>query len=65
MNLKLLRTKRIQQRLTQEKLAEMAGMTRSNYTRKETGKISFNLGDIRGLRKALKLTNKEVVEIFF
>ncbi|WP_455937842.1 helix-turn-helix domain-containing protein [Gemella morbillorum] len=65
MNLKLLKHKRKLLGLTQEEFAEKIGIARTNYLKKENGKEGFKQEQIDKIIKELKLTPKEVVEIFF
>ena len=65
MNLKLLKDKRKLLGLTQEEFAERLGMARTNYFKKEKGRENFKQEQIDKIIKELKLTPKEVVEIFF
>lgn len=65
MNLNLLRHKRKLLGLTQEEFAEKLGIARTNYLKKEKGRENFKQEQIDKIIKELKLTPKEVVEIFF
>lgn len=65
MNIELLRKKRKELGITQEDIAKKLNIARTNYTKRECGYCPFTLSDIREIRKILKLSNKETIEIFF
>ena len=60
-----LKGKRIENGLTQEDLAKKAGISSISYCRKERGDREFNCSEISNIIVALKLSEKEVIEIFF
>lgn len=64
MNLKKLRDRRKELKLTQQEIASYFGYTRQNYNAKENGKQNFKLQEIKALKDMLGFTDSEVVEIF-
>lgn len=45
-------------------ICEKLGITRSGYFKKETGKSDFTASEIKVLKGLLKLSNKDVADIF-
>lgn len=54
--------KRNEKGITQEKMAEMIGISKNNYNLKENGKLDFNLVEVK---KILEILNSKYEEIFF
>lgn len=54
--------KRNEKGITQEKMAEMLGISKNNYNLKENGKLDFNLVEVK---KILQILNSTYDEIFF
>lgn len=48
--------------ITQEKMAELLGISKGNYNLKENGKLDFNLVEVK---KILKILNDNYYNIFF
>lgn len=48
--------------ITQEKMAELLGISKNNYNLKENGKLDFNLVEVK---KILKILNSDYETIFF
>ncbi|SKA89521.1 Helix-turn-helix [Clostridium sp. USBA 49] len=65
MNTKKLKSLRVLNGLTQEKLAEMSKMSTKTYNRKELGLIPFTNEEILTLSTILNLDINLVNEIFF
>lgn len=64
MNLEKLIEKRISKKITHEELAKELGISRPCYTIKENGRAEFTRKDIGVIRRKLKLSPKEIVDIF-
>ena len=58
-----LKSHRLHKSLTQEKLAEIAGFTRSYYTEIETGKRNISILNLYKLSQALDVSLRDVVNI--
>ncbi len=54
--------KRNELKITQEKMAELLGISKNNYNLKENGKLDFNLVEVK---KILKILNDKYENIFF
>ena len=54
--------KRNELKITQEKMAELLGISKNNYNLKENGKLDFNLVEVK---KILSILNSTYDEIFF
>ena len=54
--------KRNEKGITQEKMAEMLGISKNNYNLKENGKLDFNLVEVK---KILDILNDNYDTIFF
>lgn len=54
--------KRNELKMTQEKMAELLGISKNNYNLKENGKLDFNLVEVK---KILSILNSTYEEIFF
>lgn len=54
--------KRNEKGITQEKMAEMLGISKNNYNLKENGKLDFNLIEVK---KILDILNDSYDNIFF
>ncbi len=54
--------KRNEKGITQEKMANLLGISKGNYNLKENGKLDFNLMEVR---KILKILNETYENIFF
>ena len=65
MNVLKLKGKRTENGLTQEELAEKTGISSISYCRKENGTREFNCSEISKIIIALRLNEREVMEIFF
>ena len=50
---------------TQEKLAEVLGLQISGVSARINGRISFRASEIEKIRERYKLSNDELVKIFF
>ncbi len=61
----LLKSKRALNSFTQDEIADILGLSRESYRKKECGKIDFKQSEIKKIKDCLKLTNDEVCEIFF
>lgn len=48
--------------ITQERMAELLGISKGNYNLKENGKLDFNLVEVK---KILKILNDNYYNIFF
>lgn len=53
--------KRKEKGITQEKMAELIGISKNNYNLKENGKLDFNLVEVR---KILNILNSDYNDIF-
>ena len=60
-----MRVARIRRDLSQIDMAEMLGITKQAYWRKENGKNVFSLKDLDILREKMQLTDEELHNIFF
>lgn len=54
--------KRNEKGITQEKMAELLGISKNNYNLKENGKLDFNLVEVK---KILQILGSSYDEIFF
>lgn len=54
--------KRNEKGITQEKMAELLGISKNNYNLKENGKLDFNLVEVK---KILKILDDNYDNIFF
>lgn len=54
--------KRNEKKITQEKMAELLGISKNNYNLKENGKLDFNLVEVK---KILKILDDTYDNIFF
>lgn len=54
--------KRNEKGITQEKMANLLGISKGNYNLKENGKLDFNLMEVR---KILKILDETYEHIFF
>lgn len=54
--------KRNELKITQEKMANLLGISKNNYNLKENGKLDFNLMEVR---KILEILNANYDDIFF
>ncbi len=54
--------KRNEKGITQEKMAELIGISKNNYNLKENGKLDFNLVEVK---KILEILNSTYEDIFF
>lgn len=54
--------KRNEKGITQEKMANLLGISKGNYNLKENGKLDFNLAEVR---KILKILDESYEHIFF
>lgn len=54
--------KRNEKGITQEKMAEMLGISKNNYNQKENGKLDFGLLEVK---KILQILDSTYDEIFF
>lgn len=54
--------KRNEKGITQEKMAELIGISKNNYNLKENGKLDFNLLEVK---KILSVLEADYNEIFF
>lgn len=64
MNLQKIEELRKAKNISQEDFAKSIGMSRSGYFYKVNGLCKFDTEDISKIKKVLKLTNKQVIEIF-
>ena len=53
--------KRNEKKLSQEQIAKMIGISKNNYHLKETGKLDFNLSEVK---KILEILECEYNDIF-
>ncbi|MTI67439.1 MAG: helix-turn-helix transcriptional regulator [Firmicutes bacterium] len=65
MNLKKLKSIRIEKDYTQKDLAKYIGMSSKTYNRKELGIVEFNRKEIQEIAKVLNLSIQMVNKIFF
>lgn len=54
--------KRNEKGFTQEKMANLLGISKNNYNLKENGKLDFNLMEVK---KILEILNSSYEDIFF
>ncbi len=54
--------KRNEKGITQEKMAELIGISKNNYNLKENGKLDFNLSEVK---KILNILSEDYNNIFF
>lgn len=54
--------KRNEKGITQEKMAELIGISKNNYNLKENGKLDFNLSEVK---KILNILDEDYNNIFF
>lgn len=54
--------KRNEKGITQEKMAELIGISKNNYNLKENGKLDFNLSEVK---KILSVLDEDYNNIFF
>lgn len=54
--------KRNEKGITQEKMADMLGISKNNYNQKENGKLDFNLLEVK---KILQILESSYNDIFF
>lgn len=54
--------KRNEKGITQERMAELLGISKGNYNLKENGKLDFNLVEVK---KILQILNDKYDNIFF
>lgn len=52
--------KRNENGITQEKMAEMLGISKNNYNLKENGKLDFNLVEVKKILQILKCSYDEI-----
>lgn len=64
MGLRILKSKRVLQGLTQVQVAEKLNLNPKTYNYKENGRTKFTLDEVIKIIKILKLTLEEVDEIF-
>lgn len=60
-----LKAARVKRGLTQKAMATTLRTTASNYANKENGHTSISLTDANKIAKALALSPREIVDIFF
>lgn len=60
-----LKLKRAELNVSQDDVAQILGICRACYCRKENGHIKFSDADLLKLKKFLKLTDNEFINIFF
>lgn len=65
MNGEKLRDKRKAKGFSQQDVAKAIGMAAKNYSLKENSKVEFRRDEIEAIKNLLKLTDKDVIEIFF
>lgn len=65
MNLQLLREKRILCNLSQSEISKKLKISPKSYWNKETGEKAFLIPEAFKIKKILKLTDKEIIDIFF
>lgn len=65
MNSNLLKAKRVERGLSQVAMAEKLGIAEKTYIWKENGVTEFNRLHLEKVRKILKLSNKDMINIFF
>ena len=54
--------KRNEKGITQERMAELIGISKNNYNLKENGKLDFNLSEVK---KILNILDEDYNNIFF
>jgi len=64
MKLRLLKSKRVLNGLTQEQIAKEIGMNPKSYNMKENGKYKFSLEEAAKISNTLKLSLEEFNDIF-
>lgn len=52
--------KRNEKGFSQEKMAEMLGISKNNYNLKENGKLDFNLVEVKNILRILNCTYDEI-----
>jgi transcriptional regulator with XRE-family HTH domain len=60
-----LRNIRVEKGFSQELISLKIGISPVSYSRKETGKREFSRTEIENISKTMKLTYKQIIEIFF
>lgn len=60
-----LKSHRVRKGLTQKDVANLLGLTASTYTKKENYQIPFSLRELKVLKMAFELDDKEFMKIFF
>lgn len=60
-----LKSLRIKNGFTQKALAREMGMSETSYSKRENGLIDFNVEEIRKLKSILKMTEDDIIRIFF
>ena len=65
MNTNEFKASRVRKGFTQEKLAQLLGVTKSSLSRKENGITPFNCIEISLIKVALELTPEDIDKIFF
>ena len=64
MKANVLKSKRVLHDYTEKELADIVGISRYSYIKKENGIAEFNASQIASIMRALQLTPEEIVEIF-
>ncbi|SHH54064.1 Helix-turn-helix [Caloranaerobacter azorensis DSM 13643] len=60
-----LKSLRIKNGFTQKALAREMGMSETSYSKRENGLIDFTVEEIRKLKSILKMTEDDIIRIFF
>ncbi|MBC7766098.1 MAG: helix-turn-helix transcriptional regulator [Hyphomonadaceae bacterium] len=60
-----LKASRIRLGMTQKDVAKLIGIGETSYVHRENGKHDFSVMQLRKLKVALKLTNEQIINIFF
>lgn len=62
---KELKEYRLEKGFTQQKLAYQLDMDKTSYCKRENGVIDFSLEEIKKIVKVLKMSEKDIIRIFF
>ncbi len=60
-----LKAERVRNGLSQSQLAAKLNISQFTYNRKENGIVDFSLEEVKKLKKELKLTSRQINNIFF
>lgn len=60
-----LKAARVRLGYTQKEVAKQLGIGETSYVHRENGKQEFTVSEVNRLRKVLKLSNYDIIDIFF